>query len=288
MIQLLVMARLLLVAAFALAAGCAGEAPLGEDHLEGDPEVSSEREIHGRTLTLGRYVRVTATALNLRDAPGTQAAVLTTMPCGTRAAVLDGPSTTPVPDWWQLDHAGTIGWASGRYLVDEADYDAAICGGDAMPTDVAAIFERARAGVGYSYFWGHGAWREDGTQRGTCTGSCPSCSHTGAYGADCSGFIAKVWQVPRPSALDDDQHPYTTQNFYNDQTHWRPVQRSTMQPADAVVRRQDGAGHIALVEKTDDPFGQVWLYEARSCGVGVVHNLRSVDTSYIVIRRHDL
>ena len=64
------------------------------------------------------------------------------------------------------------------------------------------IARLARLGVGYSYWWGHGAWRSDGTQHGTCTGSCPACSHTGGYGADCSGFVAKCWQIPTASPLN--------------------------------------------------------------------------------------
>src|SRR5262249_39357532 len=48
----------------------------------------------------------------------------------------------------------------------------------------------------YSYWWGHGRWRTDGKYQGSCSGSCPSCTHYGSYGADCSGFVAKTWQVP--------------------------------------------------------------------------------------------
>ena len=46
-----------------------------------------------------------------------------------------------------------------------------------------------------------GRWRADGTDHGSCSGSCPSCSHSGKYGADCSGLIAKAWQFG-PVALD--------------------------------------------------------------------------------------
>jgi hypothetical protein len=51
------------------------------------------------------------------------------------------------------------------------------------------------------------------------------------------------------------------------------------------VHRDGGSGHIALVESATDPFGAVWLYEARGCATGVVHDLRTLDSSYIAIRR---
>jgi hypothetical protein len=152
----------------------------------------------------------------------------------------------------------------------------------------ADIFARAKLGVGYSYYWGHGSWRSDGTQIGSCSGVCPSCTHSGQYGADCSGFVAKVWQVPSPSPIEVDLHPYSTYNFYYEQTDWTPVPRSTLQPADALVHRTSTSGHIALFESGADPFGAVWLYEARGCATGVVHDLRTVDTTYIAIRRNGL
>ena len=50
----------------------------------------------------------------------------------------------------------------------------------------------------------------------------------------------------------------------------------------------NGAGHMALYESGNDPWGDVWLYEARGCATGVAHNLRSVSNAYITIRREGL
>jgi uncharacterized protein YraI len=244
-------------------------------------------------LTPGSTARVTASALNLRDGAGTTFNILTTMPCGAEVDVVGGPTT----GWWNVTYLGTTGWASGKYLVPSASFDDTVCQGmmSVIPdagvtnnTTVDNIFALAKSAVGYSYYWGHGSWREDHTLLGSCTGSCPSCTHTGQYGADCSGFVAKVWQVPAQSPIDVDQHPYSTYNFYNETTHWKPVPRSSIQPADAFVRRENGSGHIALYETGTDPFGDVWLYEARGCATGVVHNLRTPDSSYITIRRDGL
>jgi hypothetical protein len=55
-----------------------------------------------------------------------------------------------------------------------------------------------------------------------------------------------------------------------------------------LVHRDASSGHITLVESTTDPYGQLWLYEARGCSTGVVHDLRSLDSSYIAIRREGL
>src|SRR5690242_19738722 len=50
-------------------------------------------------LAAGGKARVTAGALNLRDAAGTSATILAEMPCGAEVDVLGGPSTTPA-GWW--------------------------------------------------------------------------------------------------------------------------------------------------------------------------------------------
>jgi uncharacterized protein YraI len=244
-------------------------------------------------LAVGATARVTASqGLNLRSGAGTSNSILTTMPCGAQVTVVGGPDQ----GWWNVHFNTYTGWASGLFLVPEASFSPSMCGGDAgaasdagaAPPDVAAIFARAKLGVGYSYYWGHGSWRDDGTQIGACSGTCPSCTHTGQYGADCSGFVAKVWQVPSASPLTTDLHPYSTYNFYNQTTHWSQVPRAMIQPADALVYNANGSGHIMLFESGSDPWGNIWTYEARGCSTGIVHNLRVAGTQFIAIRREGL
>ncbi len=243
----------------------------------------------GDGITIGGAVNVTADSLNLRDAVGTSGMILATMPCGTELPVSDGPSITPLAGWWQVTYDGKTGWASGKYLAPVAQFNPLACGTNAGGTPaVSEMLARAELGVGYSYYWGHGSWRSDNAQRGTCVGSCPGCTHTGQYGADCSGYVAKIWQVPSPSALEIDQHPYSTSNFYNEETYWHAVPRNEMQPGDAFVRRVDGGGHMGVLHEATDPFGALWVYEARACATGVVHNLRTIDSSYKFIRRNGL
>ena len=49
---------------------------------------------------------------------------------------------------------------------------------------------------GFSYFWGGSAWSPGAGDKGICTptgaNGCPSCTHTGSWGADCSGFVQSV------------------------------------------------------------------------------------------------
>ena len=53
---------------------------------------------------------------------------------------------------------------------------AALAEPDPMTRD--DIVDLAQAGVDYSYWWGHDQWRMDGAQHGSCSGSCPNCTHS--------------------------------------------------------------------------------------------------------------
>lgn len=151
------------------------------------------------------------------------------------------------------------------------------------------IIDRAVYGVGYSYWWGHGCWRTDGQYPGSCSGSCPSCTHTGSYGADCSGYVAKAWQVPSEIALTSDSHPYSTSNFRWESTWWSQVAWGEAKLADAFVYRNstNTGGHIVLHE-SGDPWGSIWVYEAKGCSYGIVHNLKQLGSTYVAIRRDNL
>ncbi len=157
------------------------------------------------------------------------------------------------------------------------------------PSTRQQLIDRASPAVTYSYWWGHGCWRTDGQDKGSCSGSCPNCTHTGSYGADCSGFVAKVWQVPSASDVTENAHPYSTHTFRYDETYWTQIDRANAQMGDALVYRNssDSAGHIVLFE-SGDPWGDMWTYEARGCSYGIVHNLRSLGSTYVAIERDNL
>ena len=114
---------------------------------------------------------------------------------------------------------------------------------------IEAAMQRAEAGPGHSYWWGHGRFLSNGpgNQGGSCSGSCPSCSHSGSYGGDCSGFVAKVWQVPSSnSSMSIDNHPYTTADFNSSTSLWSVISRSNIKKADAPNYRSNGSGHVFI------------------------------------------
>jgi hypothetical protein len=149
--------------------------------------------------------------------------------------------------------------------------------------------QRAQSGVGFSYWWGHGRWIPGGlssSNKGVCTGSCPNCSHTGGYGADCSGYVGKIWQVgANGSDPTVDGHPYSTSTFVGSSSSWSTVARGNALKGDALVYNQNGAGHIFLYE-SGDGWGSMWAYEAKGCSYGIVHDLRTASSAYKAIRHY--
>ncbi|MGI5864425.1 MAG: thrombospondin type 3 repeat-containing protein [Myxococcales bacterium] len=161
----------------------------------------------------------------------------------------------------------------------------------------AEIIARAEHSVGYSYWWGGGCWREDGTCSGACTPNCsgcgcPNCSHAPApagcteYGADCSGMVNKAWALPGTGdSLSTCAHgPYSTSSYMGSSSNWSAVDRGALLPADALVYNTDGSGHIILFAEGNG-WGNLWAYECKGCGYGCVYNLRTASSSYVGRRR---
>jgi len=136
----------------------------------------------------------------------------------------------------------------------------------------AEIFEIAASGVGSPYVWG---------------GGCFDPANRSRLGADCSGYVAKVWQVPERSAVTSCSHPYSTATFYSERTHWDAVDRGAAEPADAFVRRADGSGHVVLYVG-GDPWGASEVYEARGTAYGIVHRTSTRGSDYVARRRRAL
>jgi hypothetical protein len=246
-----------------------------------ETETSVNQDALTTAQPVGSTLRVTATALNLRSGPSTGYGVILVMPNDARVTLV---TSAPTNGWYQIRYSSMTGWSSGQYLALVSTPPPS----GSTSTGADRAIARAQSGVGFSYWWGHGRWRAEGptsSTRGSCSGSCPSCSHSGSYGADCSGYVAKAWSVPGNNVeLTSDAHPYSTYNFYNEQTHWSRVSRENIRRADALVYRSGGSGHIVLYE-SGSPWGQSWVYEARGCSSGIGRNLRSFSSSYRTIRR---
>ena len=237
---------------------------------------------------------VTTGDLNLRKGPSTAEAILRVMPQGSLVQLLD---PTPVNAFLHLDHQGLVGWAHGDYLRDANSGDAGSDGGGPAPdagtgqpptSTIAAAIERAKSAVGFSYWWGHGRWLPTGptaSNKGSCTGSCPDCTHTGSYGADCSGYVGQIWQVPASNNdITIDKHPYSTADFVTDTALWSTITREQLKLGDSLVYNEDGAGHIFLYA-SGDGWGSMDAYECKGCATGCVFNLRTASSTFKAIRR---
>ncbi len=234
------------------------------------------------SLPVGSTLKTTA-GLNLRSGAGTGYSVKLVIPNGGTVTTV---AAAPSNGFYNVSYNGTTGWASGTYLILVSSPN------NPPPPPVNTVRDqaiaRAKTGVGFSYWWGHGRWLASGatsSNKGSCTGSCPSCSHGGSYGADCSGYVAKVWQVPSTNTdVSKDSHPYGTIHFVGSNANWSTISRDAAKKGDAFVYNTNGAGHIVIYE-SGDAWGSIWAYEARGCSYGIVHNLRSLTSAYKGIRR---
>ena len=270
-------------------AAAPGEAA-GDNGDEGDgPIVALDDGAIGQvaqSVVASSKMRTTGN-VNLRKGPASSYAVVAVVPADSTVTVLD---PKPQNGFYNIDFNGTAGWSSGNFLAaiaptgaEESATGAVDINGAASPDNAIA---RAKKAVGFSYYWGGGAWLAAGVSSGTagsCSGNCPSCSHSGRYGADCSGMIAKAWQFG-PKALEVDSHPYSTISFNGSSSNWSTVSRGSFRKGDALVYNTNGRGHIALYEK-GDAWGTPTVIECRGCAYGCVYNARSFTSNYKGIRR---
>lgn len=273
------------VAMLGCATGTAGDTAAEGDLLTSAEEYGTLSSELSSGVALGSTLRTTAN-LNLRTSPSLSAQVRLVIPQGATVTTVN--VTQPSGGWYNIKYNGVTGWSYGSYLNLVSQPSTGGGGGTPATSGRDGAITRAKTGVGFSYWWGHGRWLSSGptsSNKGVCTGSCPNCSHSGSYGADCSGFVAKTWQIPSTNTdLSVDSHPYGTIHFIGSNANWRTVSRANAAKGDAFVYNTNGAGHIFLYE-SGDAWGSLWAYEARGCSYGVVHNLRSVTSAYKVIRR---
>lgn len=271
--------RVLVVGSMVALFACSTQGPVEDTDLQGAEETGDVSSELSGGVPIGTQLKTTA-ALNLRTGAGTGYKILHVIPDG--ATVVTVNRTSPVNGWYNIKHSGTEGWSYGAYLVKAGG------GGGGSSTARDQAIGRAQDGVGFSYWWGHGRWLSTGptsNTKGSCLGSCPNCTHHGSYGADCSGYAAKVWVVPTSnSPISDDSHPYSTYNFRFESHGWHQISKGNLTKADALVYHSGGAGHIYIYDH-GDPWGSHWAYEAKGCSYGIVHDLRTASSSYVAIRR---
>jgi uncharacterized protein YraI len=263
-----------------------GDVGDGTELVGGDEDLASTTDALSGSIAVGTTLKTTAN-LNLRTGPGTGYGIRLVIPSGGSVTVVN--SGAPSNGFYNVKYNGTTGWSSGLYLKAAATQPPPSTSGIGDNTRGGAVV-RAKSAVGGSYWWGHGKWypfnNGGNNSAASCTGSCPNCSHSGSSGADCSGYVAKLWRVPSSNdSLTTDSHPYGTISFVKDSSLWRTVSRANVTEADALVYNVNGAGHIFLYENGDG-WGWMNAYEAKGCSYGIVHNLRNASNSYHAIRHY--
>ena len=230
----------------------------------------------------------TTKAVSLHTTADADATALAIVPPGM---LLDVKSSLATNGFYNVEWNGVSGYVSASFLTPDGDISSVDAietepdiDGDPSPANAVA---RAKAAMGFSYYWGGGAWLASGptsSNKGSCTGSCPSCTHRGSFGADCSGLVAKAWQFG-PKTLSTNAHPYATSTFVTDSAgKWKTVTRANMKAGDALVYNKSGHGHIVIYEK-GDVWGSPTVFECRGCSYGCVHDSRSFNSTYHAIRR---
>lgn len=173
-------------------------------------------------------------------------------------------------EMYQIKMKDKVGFVKGKYLCD------------AKPWQVSRddVINYSKEFVGYSYWWG-GAKLKVGPH---ATRKCfdPAID---TFGADCSGFVGKVWQLPEAMPFTEGKHPYSTRNFYFDSELWYPVPRQETRRGDAMVYRNatNTGGHIIIYESKTD-WEHVKPYEARGCDWGIVDDVRPFGSEYRSLR----
>ena len=250
---------------------------------------SGERNVDSVNQSLTANAKMRATSnVNLRKGPGTTFVVLAVIPSKTVVTLL---SPVAQNGFLNVDFSGTAGWCASTYLTELTTTGSA--GGSSGPVDVNGApsadnaIARAKTAVGFSYYWGGGAWPASGatsSNKGSCSGNCPSCTHSGQYGADCSGLVAKAWQYGT-KALEVNSHPYSTADFVKPLSgKWSSVTRESVRKGDSLVYNTNGAGHMVIVDK-GDAWGALTVYECRGCSYGCTYGSRSFPSTYKTIRR---
>lgn len=265
-------------------AGTAGDTAAEGDLLTGAEETGTLSSELSSGVALGSTLRTTAN-LNLRTSGALSAQVRLVIPSGATVTTVN--ATQPSGGWYNVKYNGVTGWSYGTYLnlVSQPSTP-----GTPTPSSTGrdGAISRAQSGVGFSYWWGHGRWIPSGATSssiGSCTGNCPSCTHSGSYGADCSGYVGKIWEVPSSNTdPQSDSHPYSTISFNGSNAQWSTIDRAALKSADALVYNVNGSGHIFIYE-SGDGWGSIWAYEARGCAYGIVHNLRTAGTAFKAITR---
>jgi uncharacterized protein YgiM (DUF1202 family) len=128
-----------LVTAFSIALGGVGVV----SSYPGLVQVASAQDSAG--FTAGQSVMVTDDELNLRSDASTDADIITTLPNGTLATIVDGPVEGGDYTWYEITYDDFDGWAAADFLVDAATAPS-LTSGETVIVNTEALNLRSAAG----------------------------------------------------------------------------------------------------------------------------------------------
>lgn len=195
-------------------------------------------------------------------------------------------------------------------LVTSVGLSSVAAAGPSDPISREEIINRADQGLGYGYWWSHARWKTDQTKQGFCTvtgtNACKDshCTYTGfddqgnqvscpmgptntgpnCYGADCSGYTFKSWNLGSKKDVSVDEHgPYVAASFKSGAAQCKKISRRELLPGDAMASN----GHVVIFDSFGADGQSVWVREAKQCISGVVHDPGPF-SNYQACRRNNL
>jgi hypothetical protein len=111
-------------------------------------------------------------------------------------------------------------------------------------------------------------------------------------GVDCSGLIAKAWQVPRAvESWEELPSRPTTETLNVSTPRWQKLPLSERRPGDALVRYEDVVRHAFIYDRDDADYAKnsrIWVYEAAEPRVKHVSYRLAELEPYSLIRREGI
>jgi hypothetical protein len=175
------------------------------------------------------------------------------------------------------------GWIAGSAITLAYHYNSSV-----TPSRANAL-KRARVAMGFSYWWGHGRWNGATTggptpsNRGVCTGDCPSCTHKAngslEYGADCIHFVDTIWGAGTDTDPGTDGNGCSISQFRNATgTGCVPGKKVTSMTKVKAADVMALTSHIFLVAENYRSSGLESTYECVSCADGCKRMSRNLNT----------
>lgn len=136
------------------------------------------------------------------------------------------------------------------------------------------ILDIARSALGRRYLHGGESWSRAPSLRD---------------GVDCSGLIAKAWQVPNAVESWEEMPMRPTTETLNVSTpRWQKISLDERRPGDALVRYEEVVKHAFIFERDDVDYAKnsrIWVYEAAEPRVKHVSYQLSELAQYSLVRR---